>query len=464
MKLVLDLAKASTLDTSKLIQKPVLVRGNDGRVFTRKQWVSPGESPTSDKDKKPKKVDEPKKPKSIDSSIANTPKPKEEPSKAAEIHDKATEQKVKTQEDIRIIDMGNDPISKDSSFTTKEFINNYSKDPMVDYIIKESIHKHESKESNPKYILSELRNKVSFRDIKAVVSSKINQSTHDIIAKHMQKQALENGHMNHSLSMAGHPDIAREVVNKVLGKELADSFRNDMAEANISINFPSHYKEVIEEKGYFASTPEKYIKDNMSDESMDAYNEILNGDYESESERIEALFESDKMENDEVYVRANAEHEALGIKLEDFKPTYMAFNAVNNPTGGAKGYGARWMKVQESTLRNSTVTLDDTFHEKRSFAKVWDIDHLKDIFILKSVEMYRGLDIRDSQNNGSPWYARASLDIPLEIQLHERSISPRKFDIQYDPAHDLDDDDYDYETFDDLDLDDLDELDLDDKY
>jgi hypothetical protein len=45
MDLYLDLYK-SRLNTAKLVKKQVHVRGKDGKVFTRMQWVSPGEAST----------------------------------------------------------------------------------------------------------------------------------------------------------------------------------------------------------------------------------------------------------------------------------------------------------------------------------------------------------------------------------------------------------------------------------
>lgn len=47
-RLVLDLEKGR-LNTSRLVKKPVTVRGKDGKVHTRMQWVKPGEDPTKER-------------------------------------------------------------------------------------------------------------------------------------------------------------------------------------------------------------------------------------------------------------------------------------------------------------------------------------------------------------------------------------------------------------------------------
>lgn len=53
-----DLSKG-ILNTAKLIKKPVRVRGKDGKVHTRMQWVKPGEDPNSATSKRREPVSEP---------------------------------------------------------------------------------------------------------------------------------------------------------------------------------------------------------------------------------------------------------------------------------------------------------------------------------------------------------------------------------------------------------------------
>lgn len=53
----LDISKG-VLNTAKLVKKPVLVRGENGKVHTRMQWVKPGEDPNSPKPSKSKEKPE----------------------------------------------------------------------------------------------------------------------------------------------------------------------------------------------------------------------------------------------------------------------------------------------------------------------------------------------------------------------------------------------------------------------
>lgn len=439
IKLVLDLSK-SELNTAKLVKKPILVRGKDGKVFTRMQWVSPGELPKADrhkkaegkKDKKPRMKLKPAKPEI-------TPEEAEETlAKLKEFLGKKDALKEKQVAEKEVIKRGEDPISTESDITTKEFVRKYSSNSSIEYLIQRNIMSLDTSDhkGNIRGILSKIAVKFSARDIDVVVEDKIKTGSHDIMAKRMQLQALKDGRIRHNLSIAGHPDIAKATVDKLLGRTLAESFRRDMKDANLTINFPTRNVESIREKGYVAATAESYVRDNNVGgvDGLERFHEVVNGDYDSEEERIRAFktLEDEGGEENffEVYVRAKAEHEALGLKLADDKPTYIAFNPMNNPSGGAIGYGSRHLKITDtSVLRHSTVTMDDSFFDTRAFAKVWSMEHLKDIFILKTIEQYNG-DITKSYEEGNdPWYKNQG-DIPLELQYHKGEMSPRQFKIE----------------------------------
>lgn len=444
IKLVLDLKK-SELNTAKLVKKPILVRGKDGKVFTRMQWVSPGELPKADrhkkvedkKDKKPRMKLKPAKPEI-------TPEEAEETlAKLKEFLGKKDALKEKQVAEKEVIKRGEDPISTESDITTKEFVRKYSRDSSIEYLIQRNVVPVDLEKyrvtANHKAMLNKLGVQFSARDLEAATADKIKTSTHDIMAKRAQMQALKDGRMRHNMSMASHPDIAKAVVDKIVGREIAESFRRDMKDANLTINFPTKNVDGIRENGYVASTAESYVRDNAIGgvQGMDKYKEILNGDYDSEEERIQAFRDVGGQDEDwggetffDVYVRAKAEHEALGMKMSDEKPTYIAFNPMNNPSGGAVGYGARHLKITDpSVLRHSTMTMDDSFFDTRAFAKIWSMEHLKDIFILKAIEKYDG-DITKSYEEGSlPWYSRMG-DIPLELQYHKGELSPKQFEIE----------------------------------
>src|SRR5690606_34909674 len=108
-------------------------------------------------------------------------------------------------------------------------------------------------------------------------------------------------------------------------------FREDMKDANLTINFPHGALNGISKDGYVASTAETYIKQNIGEEAWkDFDSKIIGGSFESEEERINAIASYGLDDPDssgawgEVYERANAEYSSLGLHVEDQKPTYIA--------------------------------------------------------------------------------------------------------------------------------------------
>lgn len=437
VSLVLDLSKSGTLNTSKLVKKPILVRGKDGKVFTRMQWVEPGQAPGADKQKKKdNKNNEPKKTVKI-----STPQ-------AKILNDNFYKQihEVYKRE-------GDTSVTKDLESPTPVINSNvYSEDPFVESIIRTVIKPSEKVDydsdtslvmRDPNSLMKELGRKLGFSDFKSMVDRTIeNSPSKDKFVKNVQKGALKEGTTFHDMRIAAHPDLAKQAVNKILGEDIANSLREDMKDANLTINFSNEHKDHILENGYVASTAESYIRKTMGEEQVEVLNEIINGDYDNEQERIADM--PYLGEWSEVGMRADAEFKAIGLHLEDSKPVYIAFNPIGNPSGGASTYGARVLEVDPSVLSSCTASLDDTFSEERSFATVASIDHLKDMFILKSIESHSRRKGGGSSSilkvlkdeNSPPWYAKASRDIPIELQYHKPKLDTDLFTLMKNPMYD----------------------------
>ena len=259
--LYIDLQKAKTLDTTKLVKKPVLVRGKDGKVHTRMQWVKPGEIPTADKPKGAEKKEE----KPIKTGpLGGVPAPKKQDKEYKNIShiiesSKETAEKEAKMEAQLVIDV--DPISSGSSVTTGTFkeknkesytfkgLRNMFYGTVGEGSIRSNLRK-----------VSELVTGPKWEDVKDELKSQIESSTPDLEVRRLKLQALIHGNMKHDLSVACHPLLAREAVNDILGDELAERFRKDIANASLSINFAERALDKIKENGYVASTPEKFLE------------------------------------------------------------------------------------------------------------------------------------------------------------------------------------------------------------
>jgi hypothetical protein len=193
--------------------------------------------------------------------------------------------------------------------------------------------------------------------------------------------------MDHILNMGHHPVTARASVNKILGEGVANKWREHIKDACLSVNFPGMHIDSIKEDGYKASTMFGYIKENLGEEGLKTLDRIIS-EHDNFDSQISAMCEEPEYAWADVAQRAEAEHKTIALELEDRKPTYVALNPANDPEGAATYYGNRWLKVDEGILKHCTATIGDSFNVSESFAKIWSMEHLKDIFILKQLRRH----------------------------------------------------------------------------
>lgn len=544
MEFYIDLYKA-IMNFAKLVKKPVQVRGKNGQVFTRMQWVSPEDASTGHGMRKissPEGLEMAKKdgihkhphfheamkeqgvnPEHFDKTHPHffVPETEESASKwkertsFANADDVMTHmQKVAEEQmhhrhyshaniiDHDIIDEHpsapkaeqEDKESLNSEDEYEAFLKKHNIHPEIDHLIRDVVHSVTTESlvengypttghypSFQVHYISEGLHK-HFHTIKKHLEDDIKQNTKDTVARNIQLGCLREGHVKHNMLAAAHPHIAKATVDHVLGKDLANKFRGDLDKHNLCINFPGSRVEKYKTQPYKASTMLSTIERNHGQDGVDQWEEIVNdGDLDARGQ-VDALEDLDE----DIYYRADAEYKAMGLELEDRKPVYIAYNPLGLENGSATYYGNRWMKIDDSVLSESTASFDDTFNDTRSVPKVFSMDHLKDMFILKSIEKHPSMaQIRlhgEDDDNYAPWHAYQG-DIPFEIQYHQPIVSNDKFEIMPDPAekyknmsvdeilaekpgadYNFDDtDDLEWEDEDgEIDFDDLDDLELDD--
>jgi hypothetical protein len=480
MELYLDLNK-SMLNFAKLVKKQVQVRGKNGKVFTRMQWVSPGEASSG-----------------MGVRMVNTKKGWEDAKKDGIHHHPDYHAALKDQgvhedtfedhhphfflpetedsynnrndrlEEIEkkhgfgaVVDAGEHEYTYDHEFEPPDhvhkvynefhFVPREPKPTDVDeekFLQEHGIHPEvhavaKSIESldldNHKYDYTKIEEMMRdialnhWHTLKSHIEDKIRTDLPDDndpdtkFIRNVQLNALKNGDMNHALNMAQHPIVARAAVNKILGKHTADKWRDHIKDASLSVNFPGMHKEAIQRDGYKSSQLTDYIKKHIGEHGLDKLEEAI-ANHDNFHDQIQALDSLPEMSWSDVIQRATAEHDAIGLELEDRKPTYVALNPTNRDTGAASFYGNRWLKVNGDILKHCTATLDDSFNTSKSFAKVWSMDHLKDIFILKQLERGQG-----EGNSDSEW-ATDWGDIPIELQYHKPELTPDQFELMADPG------------------------------
>lgn len=413
------------------------------------QWVLPGENPYMKEQDKQGEENNPKKTKVSHYVHAKKPKEGEKFDKISNfIAESQKENKVR-EEQTKQISSGTDPISPNSSVTTGTFQSKYSDNAIVRGLAKNFEYKVDASKS-PKANIYALSGFVTNRwtsTFKPFLQEQISKSTDNQHAKKMKMQALERGHTLHNMSVASFPALAKEAVNSILGEELANRFREDMEEANLSINLTESALEGVRKTGtYIASTAESYLKNQGQYEKLDTLKRFIKAGKEqglNDEELIQALYDDYVVEEDEigerydwmdVHSRASAEYDAIGLGIEDAKPTYVAFNPLNEETGAAPSFGMRWLKVNQDILKDCTLTFADSFADTRSLATVVDMDHLKDIFILKALEAHRSwgnveeMEPEEKESLYNDWHAYKG-NVPLELQYHAPEITKDNFEI-----------------------------------
>ena len=501
MELYINLYKA-VLDFAKLVKKPVQVRGKNGKVFTRMQWVNPEKASTGHGvrmirtkegfkralqdgiDKHPH-FHETLRDQGVDPDTFEDHHPHfflpetEESVKNRDKRQMELEEKhgygavIEDDDHAYTYAHGHEPpehmhkIYDEHHFVGKgeeheeldeeAFMHKYGIHPEIHRIILDEIHNNDRLEGmHPMDQLYEISKGIHkhWNTIKKHIENHIKSTVEDTFARNVQLGALRDGDMLHHLSAGAHPQIARATVNKILGEGLANKFRKDMENCNLSINFPEMHLDNIQEKGYFPSTLESFIEKKHGEKGVEKLNKILSDpDLEDPIDAIEELGEEFGYG---VRERAMAEYKAIGLLPGDDKPVYMAFNPLNSKEGAAPYYGKRWLKITDvdNVLNHSTATFDDSFATSNSVPKIWNMEHLKDMFILKSISKHFDMDkiVEYGEEGYEPWH-RYKGEIPIELHYHKGSLSPDQFEIVPDRTPIEEDH---------IDLDDLDDLELDD--
>jgi hypothetical protein len=479
--LYIDLRKG-VLNFAKLVKKAVQVRGKNGKVFTRMQWVSPGEISTGEgvrkintqeglkramhdgMDKHPHFHEAMKEqgvhPDTFEDHHPHFFLPETRDSKKSrdarqeKLEEEHGFHKVVEDDEHGLTFEWGVPDHQHKLYDEHEFVPKGMSDSEFDNFLKENgIHPEihsviktlegrvtEDMADDPATVVEYMGIGAgsSMHIIRKHVEDHIRATTKDEAVQKIQLKALEKGHHFHP---AMHPAIAKAIVDKAVGKHLADKFRKDLDVASLSVNFAGKHLDNIAEGGYIASTLEQYVENTFGDPALDDFHlDITHGDFSNEQSRIEAISDLPGGHGwDDVYNRAWAEYKAIGLHIEDPKPTYIAFNHNGNKTGGASWFGNRWLKVNDKHLddviQHSTASLDDTFNDTRSIPKIFSMEHLKDMMIMKCIDNHPDMKyiVKHGEGDYPEWHLYKG-DIPLEIQYHQPKLEPHQFDIMPDAS------------------------------
>lgn len=401
-KLYKEQLNKAILYKDRLVQKQVPVRGENGKVFYRRQWV----------------------------------KATEEDSNPRESHIK--------------------PLDNNSTSISKNKVDQKSlRIDINDYDIPQSLRDCTSKLDKLIKNLPETISSQNLQDISTVVSdsydklsdliqSDIASSEATPLAKNIQKSTLRMIKKQSLqdvpfVSLGTNPSILKYMLDSFLGKDLANSLRKQLNSSNLTINTYLKDIENIKKDGYRCYTIENYVDSSARDEDNKEIHDLLTEsyDYTNTEEAIEFL--EDSADNlsfagsdiiNEIATRARAEYKAMGLYLEDPKPCYIAYNPGNSEEGGAPSYGdGGVLEISPNLLKDCTLNIEDTFDRTEPIPKIYGMEHLKDLMILKSA-LHSGKDIKASfQDVSSDWITKSKGDIPLEIQYHRESISPEYIKI-----------------------------------
>jgi hypothetical protein len=336
--LFIDLSKGQ-LNTSKLVRKPVQVKGQNGKVFTRMQWVDP-----------------------------------------------------KTGQ----------PVSGSSRFG-------------IDF----------SKAKKEKETAKDINNK--WDEVSSDIKSHIQSSKSPDHIKNKQLHALDKAPTHHEKgdtfsTIASHPQILSEYLTSRLGEKGLSDARNKLKNATLTINTDSESVPLIKKDGYYSA----YGTHELSEEGIKKYKDIMHDKNLSEKEKLDKLRElGDDWSNDDAFtfsdlsMHHDTHHANYGQSMSDSPPIFLSLNPDNNPEGGAREFGDSVIHVNPRILSDCSINKTDNLNHSAPVGKAMDMDHVKDMFILKN--------IKTIENGDNDWYHSSSYgipDVPLEMQYHGNKISP----------------------------------------
>jgi hypothetical protein len=231
--------------------------------------------------------------------------------------------------------------------------------------------------------------------------------------------------------LGSHPGILKHALITTMTKKNYNLVKSQLSEGNLTINMPEGNLEEVLKNGYVASAPEKYIKDNSIDDAeykhnMEVYKKACDSTDGSNLDDI--LVNMSRSVYSGVIQRHFAER-SMGLSINDDKPCYIAYNPAGRPEGGAPGYGDKSIVISDSELPWCTVSDNDSFFTGECVSKVHSMDHLQDLFILKTLHGLGEGDMDEQMKHFDPdgkWmYGGGQVELPLELQYHKTSISTK---------------------------------------
>lgn len=475
LRLLLELHKSlgQRLDFTKLVKKPVQVHGQDGKVFTRYQWVNPSDLSTghgvrritSKAEMSVAKmqgihkhpdfqeamqhhgvdVNNEKDTRYLRGAPLYLPET-EDSAKAARLFSSKGHFRHGEQVDSPAPKPNTPRVEEDTSSEVKPHLyplsegetpdsapayKRYSNDPrvhkLVDAIHSLDVSQAEMSSEAIEVFASHLKS--NSKTMNSMLSEHImGDKEADEFTKVVQMRNLGMLEETHTGYTIAHPTVARAIVDKVLGKEFAAECRKAMEMANLTINCPEKAVNGIQKSGYVASTMLGYAEKQLDPKALERFMEVYQDTGHDTDTFIGALKTLKRSlpvnERGAIYAieqRCAAEYEKIGLHAEDPKPCYLALNPAGSRNGSVPYYGDAHFIIDPKVLPNCTMATADTFSGWSFFApKVHDLDHLKDSFLIRQMECSFGF--------GDPYdwlHSQDESDIRMELHYH-RPVMDKK--------------------------------------
>lgn len=453
MDLYIDLKKG-TLNTSKLVRKPVQVRGKNGKIFTRMQWVDPHDASVGHGVRKitskegyhhalqqgiHKHPHFKQAMKDQNVHIQHHDSEHHPPFYLPETHESSDRFSVDSHHHAEHAPHGMKHSSHKVLESKEDIQPNYHTAVKDTKTLIDSIATHDSSHHSLQGIEEVFENHLeSAHKLFEGIEDGIRSHEDDLRMKNTKLACLATVEANYNrykrqdhinrrkpIMTALHPDVAEHTCKKVLGDKY-DYYMKKMENANITINYDRHWKDDIFREGYKAATLLSHVEKHMGQDAVEHVEELLEH-YDDTEEIAEKLWDYDEYEWDGIEERMLAEYHSIGLEAVDQKPTYIAFNPTGHKAGGAPTFGDGVIEVDESILSKCTSTMDDSFFDQRAVPSIRDMDHLKHIYMLRMIHG-DSEDTLDSEPSLGT--------IPIELQYHESVIEPH---LLRDPNHEYED-------------------------
>jgi len=454
LELYIDLIKAE-LNTAKLVKRAVQVRGKNGQVFTRMQWVDPNDASTGNGTRHiQSKLDFQiakehgimKHPHAVKAMADQGVKMEHHDwDKHPSFHLPETEESAKHAKAEGLIahtPHGGKPNQQDNPEVNKmlarnglhpeihkvakgihETVAKAKQHPRFEDMVGEEVHRHLMDAVN-KHI------RANWRSVHNAITEEIKADDEtDSVIKNYKLAALKRTPKHIGAMYAGtHPHLAHEAVNAIIGDvDRANGYRGALATSNLTINADHRALKPIMEQGYVAATMEGYIKKHMGE---DAWSKMEGWMMEHDTQGILDEMHDDHEEDwMDVIDRMEAEYDSIGLEAEDSKPTYVAYNAGGHKEGGAEHFGSGVIKVDDSILKHCTATYGDSFMDTRNIPSIHGMDHLRDAFILKQIEKGMMSGSWSMGNADDVLTGTNAQNINIELQYHHPMIEPHQMEI-----------------------------------